>query len=100
MIKYLVFIIWSWCTTAFGDFKWRTLRHKESVDNTLIAYMQKAAEKERMCVCVYTYIYVWLYYIYVCITDSLCCTAENNDIVSQQYSNKNYFKGYFIKVAG
>ena len=67
MIKYLVFIIWSWCTKAFGDFKCRTLRHRESVDNTLIAYMQKEAEKERMCVYTYIYVYIcgYITYMYV-----------------------------------
>ena len=29
----------------------------------------------------------WIY-IYICITDSLCCTAETNNIVKQLYSNK------------
>ena len=38
-----------------------------------------------MCVCIYIYT--------VNKTDSLCCTAETNNIVNQLYSNKNFKKG-------
>ena len=38
------------------------------------------------------YICVYNIYIYICITESLCCTAEIN-FVNQLYFNKIFFNG-------
>ena len=39
---------------------------------------------------IYIYIYIYIYthtYTYICITESLCCTPEINNIANQLYSN-------------
>ena len=33
-------------------------------------------------------------YIYVCVTESLCCTAEINTTLNQLHLNKNFLKIY------
>ena len=40
--------------------------------------MEKNIKNEHVCVCVYIYIYICMY---VCITESLCCTAEIGTIL-------------------
>ena len=40
-----------------------------------------------------------MYFISICIMDSLCCTPETNNIVSQLYSNKTFFFLFVISWA-